>query len=254
MSKRVRLADSGTPLSPDSPFNLDNLNFESCLGGQRTFFREAWDKMSLKFEPRPEDQILKIRNYYSTIPFDRGYRLSHEQLARIFDLSTASFQRRARKAEDRANGIAPKPHGRPLLLNPEQERLLYDEIERREALLNPPEPIEVTHWLNTTLKVECSPKWILKWVNRSQTDRKPLFCVRAQPMEPPRARVTSEMLLNWADKDLIPNLPNFHPCLFFNFDETSDAPRRDARIKRVISTKEFETTYVSQREGITICD
>lgn len=239
-------------MTPDSIYILDDLNFEDCLGGQRTYFREVWQRMGLNLETRPEDQILKIRQHYLQVPLQSGWRLNLDQLAKIFGLSKGAFQNRMKKAENRAAGILPKPRGRPLLLNKEQEKLLYDEVERRQASLCPPEPIEVTQWLNTTLKVDCSPGWILNRVNREQEDPKSLFCVKAQPLERPRAEVTAEMLIKWAEEALVPNLAKFHPELFFNFDETSDAPRRDGRIKKVIATTNLETSYVTQREGITI--
>ena len=56
------------------------------------------------------------------------------------------------------------------------------------------------------------------------------------------------MLRQWAKDEVLPKLAKVDWELIFNLDETSDAPRTEAKRKKVISTQPVNTIYTSARE------
>jgi len=92
--------------------------------------------------------------------------------------------------------------------------------------------------------------WIYNLIGQMANATGPhkLYSVWADPMEQARAELTEEMLRQWAKDEVLPKLAKVDWELIFNLDETSDAPRTEAKRKKVISTQPVNTIYTSARE------
>ena len=82
-----------------------------------------------------------------------------------------------------------------------------------QALLLPPEPIELLLWINDTFQVDLSPDWIYQYL-KEENGEYSLFGVTGKAMERSRAEITAKALQEWEQNELKTKLHTSIPfCL-----------------------------------------
>jgi len=145
------------------------------------------------------------------------------------------------------------PRGRPKIFKDEWKKPLWEYVQTCEALLLPPEPIELLLWINDTFHVYLSPDWIYQYL-KEENGEYSLFGVTGKAMERSRAEITAKALQEWEQNELKTKLHKIHPLLLANLDESSDQPRLPKETKLVVSTN-CPTIFAIERgaKHVTCC-
>jgi len=180
---------------------------------------------------------------------DNGFYISWKSLGKEFDHSIGSMQRQEQAFLKKREDTPLSSGGRPRKLSALQQEEVFKWIEARERQNQPPEPVVLASWISSHFGVDVSESWVSSWVKSLSSTPFPLYIVNAFPLDSSRAGVTSEQMRTWAAMTT-PLLDDIHPSFCFNVDESSDQPRAEAKIKRVVSTKAADTTYeVTRADG-----
>jgi len=230
------------------------LHFDCVEKAQASYFREHWNRLGLDTYEDHRLQLCMMNQVYAEVSSDNGYYIPVAKTAEIFGLTKSTFFRRVKSGAKIGQGLTLTPRGRPKIFKDEWKKPLWEYVQTCEALLLPPEPIELLLWINDTFHVYLSPDWIYQYL-KEENGEYSLFGVTGKAMERSRAEITAKALQEWEQNELKTKLHKIHPLLLANFDESSDQPRLPKETKLVVSTKNCPTIFAIERgaKHVTCC-